>query len=290
MWVEKLVIRYLDFLDAQGQRFNLIAGLACAGSIGVFDLTASPEVTHSFLYLLPISFVTWFSGRRAGFAVLAICMALWSGNNISSNMLITTWNILSTLSFFVAIAALVDKTRRLLENERQLARSDHLTGAWNMRAFAELVEHDMHNSRRTGQSFSLAYVDIDNFKTVNDTFGHARGDELLRTTVAEIIGSLRTTDIVGRLGGDEFAIFFPATDQVSVKTIMAKIVGQLAKLADENSWPISFSAGVVTCRGGVYDLNAIIASADFLMYQVKKAGKNSISYAEYPLTDSVNFP
>jgi diguanylate cyclase (GGDEF)-like protein len=108
--------------------------------------------------------------------------------------------------------------------------------------------------------------------------------------VAEIIGSLRTTDIVGRLGGDEFAIFFPATDQVSVKTIMEKVVGQLAKLADENSWPISFSAGVVTCRGGVYDLNAIISSADFLMYQVKKAGKNSIRYAEYPLTDSVNFP
>ena len=280
-WFERLLIQYLNFLDSQGRVFNLITGLVCTGLIGVFDLIAPQEATHSFLYLLPISFVTWFSSKRAGFLVLTLCTALWSINNVASTMLTTAWNILSTLAFFVAIATLVDKTRRLLENERKLARKDHLTGAWNMRAFYELVEHDMNNSRRTGQPFSLAYLDIDNFKTVNDTYGHIIGDELLRANVAEIIGSLRSTDIVGRLGGDELAIFFPATDQLSVRTIMEKLVAKLSNLAEVNSWPISFSVGVVTCKGGVYDLEKLISCADLLMYQVKKTGKNSVNYATY---------
>lgn len=280
--IEQFFIRYFQYLDSKGPVFNAVLGLICTICIGAFDVFAPDEATHSLLYILPIAFVAWFSGIRYGFFVMLVCIALWSVNNVVSSILITSWNIVSTLIFFSSIVALLHKTRGLWENEKILSRTDPLTGVKNLRAFTELVEYEMLRSQREKASFSLAYLDLDNFKKVNDSCGHAAGDELLKSIVSKIVSNLRSTDLVARLGGDEFAIFFPATDQASVQVVMRKVDSELSRMMQSNSCPTTLSTGVVTCRGGVYDLEKLISYADSLMYDVKRAGKNRILYSFYP--------
>lgn len=259
-----------------------MVGLLCTIAIGAFDVYAPDEAVHSLLYILPIAFVTWFSGRRYGFLIMLACMALWSVNNVVDSLLITSWNIFSTLIFFASMVVLLHKTRELWINEKTLSRTDPLTGAKNLRAFTELVEYEMIRSQREEVPFSLAYLDLDNFKQVNDTCGHASGDTLLKSIVTNIVGNLRKTDVVGRLGGDEFAIFFPKTDQASVQVVMEKVDVELSRLMQSTTCPTTLSTGVVTCDGGVYDFEKLITFADQLMYDVKRAGKNNIYFASYP--------
>ncbi len=281
MLIENLLIRYFHYLDSKGKGYNFIVGLIWTAGIGIFDFSAPVEAKHAFFYILPVAFVTWFSGIRPGIIVSLLCTFAWSCNNLSGSLVISAWNVISTLLFFLAVAALLHKTHLLWENEKTLSRTDPLTGAVNLRAFCELVEYEMLRSQRDKVPFSLAYLDLDDFKQINDTYGHAAGDALLRSIVSNILGHLRRTDVVGRLGGDEFAIFFPATDQTLVQGVVQKVRQELTELMKECAWPTTFSMGVVTCTGCVHDLEKLISYADMLMYEVKRAGKNDIRYAVY---------
>lgn len=279
--LERLIFRYFDWLDSRSRLFNALLGLVCTALLAVFDIVAPEEVRHSFFYLLPIAFVTWFSGIRYGALVVALCTLLWSLHNIVTDPAITVWNVSSTLLFFSLIAILLSKTRRLWEQQKILACTDPLTGARNLRAFAAQVEHEMYRSVREARPYSLAYIDLDNFKQVNDTCGHAAGDELLKTVVSGISRQLRKTDIVGRLGGDEFALFFPDTDGQSARIVMEKVRQELQQMMQTSAWPITFSIGVLSCAGGVYDFDRLINTADTLMYEVKHSGKNAIRYGTF---------
>jgi diguanylate cyclase (GGDEF)-like protein len=168
------------------------------------------------------------------------------------------------------------------KKDRELSRKDHLTGVMNLRAFTELVEYEILRLQRDGSHFSVAYLDLDNFKAVNDRFGHNKGDEVLKTTVATLVESLRKTDVVARIGGDEFAIFLPSTDSESVKVVMDKVRERLSELSEGNQWVNTFSIGVLTCTDGECDLDKIISIADLLMYEVKKSGKNNVRYGVFP--------
>lgn len=173
------------------------------------------------------------------------------------------------------------RIRQLLEAESTLSRTDPLTGVMNLRAFTELVEYEIMRLMREGSPFSVAYIDLDNFKLVNDRYGHRKGDELLKAIVTCLNSNLRKTDAVARIGGDEFTIFLPATDQKAVKVVTQKIREELNELSISNNWATTISMGVVTCTDGACQLDEIISIADNLMYAVKKAGKNDVQYAEY---------
>jgi len=283
----KFFEKYFSYLEAKGKTFNFLLGILCVTLIGAIDITAPNEATHSFLYLIPVAIVTWFSGIGAGLVMALISTAFWSVNNVTDSLTITAWNLLSTSAFFGAIAALLHKTHTMWINESTLSRTDHLTGAKNLRAFTEIAEYEILRSQREDLPFSLAYLDLDNFKIINDTYGHTAGDRVLKTVVEEIVRNLRKTDVVARLGGDEFAIFFPETDQVSVQVVMGKVTEELKNITEQNSWPTTFSIGVLTCSEKICDLDAMITTADRLMYQVKNSGKNSIMYAQYPFKQTV---
>lgn len=280
--LDSFVPKFFNYLESKGKTFNFLLGILFVTLIGVIDISAPDEATHSFLYLIPVSIVTWFSGIWAGLGMALIGTAFWSVNNITASIAITTWNILSTIFFFSAIAALLHKTHVMWINESSLSRTDPLTGAKNTRAFTEIAEYEILRSQREGLPFSLAYLDLDNFKIINDTYGHAAGDTVLKIVVTEIVKNLRKTDVVARLGGDEFAIFFPETDQSSVQIVMEKVKEELKAVAKSNSWPTTFSIGVLTCSKGTCDLDAMITTSDRLMYAVKNKGKNNINYDIYP--------
>jgi diguanylate cyclase (GGDEF)-like protein len=280
--IELFLLQYFEYLDSKGKIFNTVVGLICALGVGAFDLLATEDVSHSFLYILPITFVAWFAGLRLGLALSLVCAALWSFNNVVGSLFISVWNVGSTLLFFITSAAMINKFRDMLTNEKILARTDPLTGAKNLRAFSELVEYDMLRAQRDRSPFSLAYLDLDNFKQVNDICGHSAGDELLTAIVANIVANLRKTDVVGRLGGDEFAIFLPDTDQPSAQIVLLKVSHELTKLMIDAECPTTFSMGVLTCERGIHSLDMLINYADTLMYEVKHSGKNNIRYATYP--------
>jgi diguanylate cyclase (GGDEF)-like protein len=157
-----------------------------------------------------------------------------------------------------------------------LARSDFLTGAANSRAFFDVADMELVRARRYARPFSVAHIDVDNFKTVNDTLGHQAGDDLLRVIVATIKTNLRETDLLARLGGDEFAVLFPETGEEESLVATQKLHGHLNDEVKRRQWPVSFSVGLLTCLDAPKSVDDLLKLADKLTYEAKHGGKNSI--------------
>jgi len=163
-----------------------------------------------------------------------------------------------------------------LEHERSQARSDFLTGALNSRAFEQIAAAEIQRSGRYSHPLTLAYIDIDNFKAVNDEFGHSTGDGLLKTIARTISENLRTTDYVARLGGDEFAVLMPETGAEAALMVMARIQALLEEQMREKRWPVTTSIGMVTCLKPPPSTDRLIQMADEQMYACKREGKDCI--------------
>jgi diguanylate cyclase (GGDEF)-like protein len=281
---ETTLTRYYRYHGRCGSTFNFIIGLVCCLLVGVADLLTPHEYIFSFIYILPILFITWFAGKRAGFLVSLICTVFLS-YHYHYSLSASLWNNLSMLGIFCVLTTKLFRIRQLLETESTLSRTDPLTGAMNLRSFSELVEYETMRLQREFNPFSIAYFDVDNLKQVNDQYGHRKGDELLKAVVKCLTQNLRRTDVVARIGGDEFTIFFPATDEKAVKVISQKVIKAINELSKRNNWPTTISMGVVTCTNGESKLSEMIANADKLMYEVKHSGKNDVIYAVYPLLD-----
>lgn len=189
----------------------------------------------------------------------------------------------------VSIGGQIGVALEQLHNHRILvavSRTDSLSGLLNRRAFYEDMQRRIRRLARSRETGALMYVDLDNFKMVNDTRGHEVGDEVLRR-VAEILkGNTRGTDIVARLGGDEFAVWLDAADDtVAIKRadvfLAASVV--LRKYSGSPQAPLMFSIGIAV-YDPVYgeDMNQFISRADAAMYSVKQRGKGSYSVAPAP--------
>jgi diguanylate cyclase (GGDEF)-like protein len=179
------------------------------------------------------------------------------------------------------VTYLVSELRKTLDEEKNLARTDYLTTLNNSRHFYSLVGAEIQRSRRYGHSFSIAYLDIDNFKVMNDNFGHQTGDEVLVQVAETIKEHIRNTDIPGRLGGDEFAVFLPETDFKETNAVMRRLQDGLRNLSAERSWPATVSIGVASFERQTDSVDDIINLADNLMYSVKENGKNNIRHELY---------
>jgi diguanylate cyclase (GGDEF)-like protein len=154
-------------------------------------------------------------------------------------------------------------------------------GSGELAFFYKLAEMEINRFERYKHIFSLAYIDLDNFKTVNDQWGHATGDQLLSSVANYIRQHMRQTDILARLGGDEFALLLPETDMGRARTVCAKIQeGLLAEMRGK-LWPVTFSIGVLTCQIATSSVDVLVSRADDLMYAVKHRNKNGIQYATY---------
>ena len=162
-----------------------------------------------------------------------------------------------------------------------MAKLDGLTGVMNARAFGEAAQTILSIAARYGRPTAIGYIDLDNFKSVNDTLGHSEGDTVLIAVASILLESVRGTDLVGRLGGDEFAIFLPETTYSGAVTIFDKLRERLLKEARERVWPIGFSIGVAVFRTAPLSVDEAIKLADALMYRVKNSGKNNILFEEF---------
>ena len=174
-------------------------------------------------------------------------------------------------------------TDRMHEWVLQLARTDHLTGALSRGALYTQALRDLQRARRQ-HSFTAAFiVDIDQFKCINDSCGHAAGDAVLRHVAQHGQAVLRCTDLFGRYGGDEFVAILPDTDLLTAAGIAERLrvaVGEPAPGVPANLPPVSVSIGVAAVPGGCQGLDDLIAQADGALYTAKHAGRNRTRVAD----------
>jgi diguanylate cyclase (GGDEF)-like protein len=202
-------------------------------------------------------------------AVLACVFGYWG----------TVSNLRSRERVEKALCESESRLKTLLAKEQELARIDPLTTVPNRRAFYEVLDKERVRSRRYRRPFTIAYVDLDNFKKVNDSLGHAVGDELLVQVAAGLTSNLRASDYVGRLGGDEFAVLLPETDATAAKLVLGKLRLRLLEVMKAHSWQMTFSIGAATFLDAPDSLDVIIRVADETMYAIKARGKDNVSVA-----------
>lgn len=165
----------------------------------------------------------------------------------------------------------------------RLSHTDPLTGLFNRRGFFDQVERRLERLARDRRPAALIYVDLDNFKPVNDRFGHQRGDALLVEVAQLLKRGTRASDLVARLGGDEFALWLEGVEEVDLRAragLLLDLARELASFSAESAKPLGFSIGVAPYRGGtVEDVAALTARADAAMYAVKHGGKGNYAIA-----------
>jgi diguanylate cyclase (GGDEF)-like protein len=252
-------------------------------SVGVLEWASGTEITLSILYLIPVSIAAWNLGRTGGILFSAVASAAWMAADLGagheySRAFIPFWNGGVRFGFFLVAVFSLDAIRRLLEHEAELARTDPLTGAANSRHFLESLSREAEKANRKGRPLALAYLDLDDFKAVNDRFGHKEGDRVLVTVSETGMRSLRSFDVFGRLGGDEFAILLIEPDPESVPAVFERLRSELLAAVNREGWPVSFSIGVEVFQPPIPCPDVMVHEVDTLMYEVKASSKNAVRF------------
>ena len=169
---------------------------------------------------------------------------------------------------------LVTGLRNELDQERMLARTDPLTSIANIRSFRAELERSIERLSRYGRHFTLISIDLDNFKPINDDYGHAEGDKVLKDVGDALKSGLRSGDFPARIGGDEFAVLLPDTGFDAAKQFMPRLVQTIENKMDQSKWPVTFSLGMVTFNEAPGRVDKALMLADETMYLAKRSGKN----------------
>lgn len=253
--------------------------------IGWLDYWVGYELSLSFFYLIPLGIATWYLNRRSGYLVAFCCVVIWdlanrANGQVLSSELIRYWNMGIRMASYSVVALVLGELKLAIQVERAIARTDHLTGIFNRREFNEQLAFEIQRADRLMYPVSLAYIDLDNFKQVNDEQGHSSGDAHLKLIAQTIAAVIRKTDLFARLGGDEFGLFLPNVDSTIAKLVIDKICKAVMQELNDIQSPVTLSVGVITFRTPPMSVDEMIHKADALMYQAKLAGKNRAVYFE----------
>lgn len=165
--------------------------------------------------------------------------------------------------------------RRERDIHERRADRDPLTGLANRRAWERELKSRMRRLQRGGQSLCLVLVDLDHFKPVNDNWGHAAGDEVLRRSARALRAAVRSTDFVARLGGDEFGVLLDCVTRENLHAAVDRLRNSMAAtLTDEPLHVITASAGVALLETGQHDARSLVAAADAMLLAAKRQGRN----------------
>lgn len=249
--------------------------------IGLIQYLAGPEYVLSIFYLFPVLAAAWYINKGSGILIAFLSTLTWlcadlHGTCRVSCIFIPFINAALCLVVFLFLANIAANLKQMIARHKTIARTDFLTRIPNRLAFIEYAQIEMNKSQRLNRSMTIIYIDIDNFKTVNDTYGHQEGDKLLLKVANKIKHTIRITDIVARLGGDEFAILMWRSNPGDSNYIAQKLRKNLLLLAKTENYPVTFSIGVATYEVIPDTIEDMIKQGDKLMYMAKKSGKDCI--------------
>ncbi len=249
--------------------------------IAVADFFSGVEVRTFPLYYAPISLAAWYFGRAGSVAAASLCALAWFESNQLAGMQFShpaIWvaNTIVQGTSFTIVGLLVASLKLALSRERALSRIDPLCRLLNSRAFYEDSDRVLAVCRRGNHPVTLAYLDLDNFKAVNDALGHKAGDNLLRAVAEVIQSSVRSRDLAARLGGDEFAILLPELGPDEVRQTLERLRVALRQPTLDLSCDVTASIGAVTFMRAPDDVQAMVQMADSVMYSAKADGKNRV--------------
>ena len=211
-------------------------------------------------------------------------LATRDGNNVGTFCLVDT----VPREFDIEEVALLSDLARMVMDElelRMLATTDSMTGALSRRAFNEQMSRAAALSLRHHHDLSCIVWDLDHFKSINDTYGHASGDTVLLNTVKTCLSHLRDTDYIGRMGGEEFAALLPNTNRVGALDVAEKLRCAIEKLRfvfGKKETSVTASFGVVSLNPSNRDYKTMLSHADEALYEAKSAGRNQCAVWKDP--------
>ena len=260
-------------------------------AVGWADYLTGPDIGFSLFYLLPIAVAAWYAGRWFGVAAALTAATCWQLADLgwTESLAISMWNGLTRLAIYVVTAWLIARVRadreqlrnlnatleNALEREGALARIDPTTRLANSRAFLEHLRSDLAKFAQAHCDATLLFLDLDDFKSVNDQYGHGAGDEALSRIAAGLRRHLRGADMAARVGGDEFVVLLWHPDDEDTARQQAAIEATVAEVArDYPLAELGVSIGIARISDTLRDPEDLIRAADRAMYEVKSRRKS----------------
>ncbi len=239
-----------------------------------------PAARLGILYIIPVLLITWTEGLVWGIVFVAATTGFreataWVQMPADTPMV---WRVVTGLAYLAVLGVAMAGLQTLRRREAQLARlviQDQLTNVLNGRAFADRLGQELDRNRRYPRPLALMYMDLDNFKVINDTHGHQTGDAVLRLVADAMRSSVRQADVVGRLGGDEFAVIMPETDAQLADAAAKRLIAGL-RTVFKGTPNVTASIGVVACTSTDASTDDLLRRADQAMYDAKKSGKDRV--------------
>jgi two-component system cell cycle response regulator len=220
--------------------------------------------------VLPIE----FGGRKIGSIAIGFASRAVANADLSLAKLMAT-----ELGGAVRIAALIDDARRL-------AASDALTGLPNRRALVDAIERERSRAARHALPFSFVMIDVDHFKSINDTHGHAAGDLVLQAVAGALVAIARRSDVVGRWGGEEFVVALPQTSEAGARVAAERLRRAIAEtkcvLPSGETIHVTASLGIASVDVA-WQTDVLVARADSAMYEAKAQGRNRVAVSPMPM-------
>lgn len=280
-------IKKVDDLSKKDEIAVFAFSFLFAAAIFSFNiLIFEKDAIFSAFYILPIVIASWYVGLKSGIFLSVFCLAEYSFLFIyyqvqTFNLNVFLISFIPKMVVYFFIVYILVRLKKSLKAERLLARIDSLTRIGNRKSLYERVELEMNNLRRYNKIFALVYFDIDDFKKLNDDYGHIEGDRILKTFTNRINGTIRKNDALFRVGGDEFILILPQTNLEQSKIVMAKIKTSLNEPDEESKKFPTASAGVGIFTVYIENIEDVVLYVDKLMIKVKKSGKNNVDYYEF---------
>lgn len=264
-----------------GDKPNFLYFVAALGmTFVVFFVDHYTSVNMSWFYILPVVYAAWHSKSTiAAILLTVISISLFSYQQYLSDFhSFFLWDFMINILFYTISGIIIIKLKKLLDKEKGNARTDFLTGLRNKQGFHESLAAEKERFSRSKKPFTVVFLDLDNFKTVNDNFGHNAGDNLLIDVAKMLMNNIRKYDVAARIGGDEFSLLLVESELEFVEQRLQKLKETINTELKKIHPDVSVSVGAVTYTKYEHMCEDMIKEADVEMYLIKRNGKNGINH------------
>jgi diguanylate cyclase (GGDEF)-like protein len=277
------IFKFLDHLSSWPKPLLFAMFTVFTLLIGLYDYLTHEQAAVSVLYFPLISIACWVVGFRSAITLSLLACLLWILDDLAMPnrpwpKAFKYWQTAMNFLVYVAFAYMLAKLKTTMQWQHRISRSDELTGLSNRVALFDDGRRDLVRCRRNGRPLTAVFIDLDEFKQVNDLYGHAEGDKVLRTAANCLRLNTRESDLTARIGGDEFVVLAPEMSYEAAQRYAERLQRCFLAEMSRQGWPVTVSLGVATFNSPPGTVDELVKEADALMYAAKRLQKNSIKH------------